>query len=115
MSEWKQIVNAEAVPCGRIKAASVDGTKLILLKVEGRIVAYEDRCPHEQYPLSLGELDDCVLICSKHLWEFDAATGRNLSGGIGAGRDLVRYPARIVDGMIEVDIGSPLSKEGADV
>lgn len=114
MSEWKPVIRADAVPTGRIKAVSVDGTKLVLLNVDGQIVAYQDRCPHEQYPLSLGELDDCILTCSKHLWEFDAKTGRNLSGGVGAGRDLRQYAVRIFDGMVEVNVGSPPVRESID-
>jgi len=114
MAQWKAVMSVQSVPAGRINAISLDGTKVILLKVDGAIVAYEDQCPHEEYPLSLGELDDCILTCSKHLWEFDVTTGRNLCGGAGANRNLRRYEVRVVDGVVEVNIGDLLAAEGAN-
>ena len=42
---------------------------------EGRAFAIEDRCPHMAAPLSLGELDGCLIACPLHSGQFDLATG----------------------------------------
>ena len=39
------------------------------------IVAVDDRCPHMSAPLSIGELDGCVVACPLHDGRFDLATG----------------------------------------
>jgi vanillate O-demethylase monooxygenase subunit len=46
------------------------GKPWVLYRVEGRIVAFADRCPHRQCPLSLGEVDNGVLQCAYHGWRF---------------------------------------------
>ena len=39
------------------------------------LVATDDRCPHMSAPLSLGELDGCLIACPLHSGQFDLATG----------------------------------------
>ncbi len=39
------------------------------------IVATDDRCPHMSAPLSIGELDGCVVACPLHEGRFDLCTG----------------------------------------
>jgi len=39
------------------------------------IVAIDDRCPHMSAPLSLGQLDGCLIDCPLHNGQFDLATG----------------------------------------
>ena len=39
------------------------------------IVAVDDRCPHMAAPLSIGELDGCVVACPLHYGRFDLASG----------------------------------------
>jgi UDP-MurNAc hydroxylase len=39
-------------------------------------------CPHRQADLSrFGEIDDGILTCSLHHWQFELATGRCLTSG----------------------------------
>jgi nitrite reductase/ring-hydroxylating ferredoxin subunit len=39
------------------------------------LVAVEDRCPHMAAPLSIGELDGCVVACPLHSGRFDLRSG----------------------------------------
>jgi nitrite reductase/ring-hydroxylating ferredoxin subunit len=39
------------------------------------LAAIDDRCPHMSAPLSLGDLDGCVLACPLHEGRFDLETG----------------------------------------
>jgi phenylpropionate dioxygenase-like ring-hydroxylating dioxygenase large terminal subunit len=48
------------------------GQPWVLYRAEGRLVAFEDRCPHRRSPLSLGACDQGgVLQCAYHGWRFD--------------------------------------------
>lgn len=107
MAEWKQVMTVEDVCDGEINKASVHDLRLILLKDAGNVFAYRDECPHEQQPLSEGELDEGVIICPKHLWEFEIRTGQHITRVPMVERNLVQYPVRVIAGMVEVDVASP--------
>jgi nitrite reductase/ring-hydroxylating ferredoxin subunit len=104
MADWRFVAKASEVCGGRINKASVAGLDLVLLKVEGEVIAYEDRCPHEGHPLSLGELEADVLICAKHLWEFEIRTGKHVSRINRPQCNLKMRPVRVLGGIVEVDI-----------
>lgn len=53
------------------------GTWWVLARFDGRVVAFEDRCPHRLVPLSIGTIeaqDGCgaTLTCAYHGWRFGA-------------------------------------------
>lgn len=79
--------------------------QILLLEIAGQIYALDNRCPHEGYPLSQGDVDEGkgLLTCNWHNWKFDLKTGKCLIGA-----DHVRtYPVRIHDSEIEVDTSDP--------
>jgi phenylpropionate dioxygenase-like ring-hydroxylating dioxygenase large terminal subunit len=49
------------------------GQPWALWRVDGRLHAFVDRCPHRGCPLSLGACSDGLLRCAYHGWQFDAA------------------------------------------
>ncbi len=49
------------------------GEPWVLYRVDGKIVAFADRCPHRHTPLSMGQCEDGVLQCAFHGWRFDAS------------------------------------------
>ncbi len=53
-----------------------DAGPVVLANVEGTIYALEDRCSHQDYPLSGGDLEDGQIECPFHGARFDACTGR---------------------------------------
>jgi toluene monooxygenase system ferredoxin subunit len=86
---------------GEMTAADVAGAKVVLLNVNGEIRAFEDRCPHLGSQLSEGDLDGCTLTCAKHLWEFDALTGKGTNPG---NSQLTVLETRVAEGNIEVRV-----------
>lgn len=104
MADWRSVAKAPEVCEGRINKASVAGLSLILLKVDGEVLAYEDRCPHEGHPLSLGELEADVLVCAKHLWEFEIKSGRHVSRVHRPECNLKARPVRVIGELVEVDV-----------
>jgi vanillate O-demethylase monooxygenase subunit len=49
------------------------GESWVLYRVDGRPVAFLDRCPHRYAPLSLGERSGDNLRCAYHGWCFDSS------------------------------------------
>ena len=105
--DWKPAIAAIQLSEDGFHPATAGGHKLIVLRADGAVVAYRDACPHEGYALSVtGERQDFVLVCNKHLWEFEAATGEHISRLPKPQCNLKRYPVREVDGMVEVDVSA---------
>jgi 3-phenylpropionate/trans-cinnamate dioxygenase ferredoxin subunit len=73
---WVRVASASDVPPGALRAASTDREAVVLANVDGDIYALEDRCSHQDYPLSAGELEDDELECPFHGARFDVCTGR---------------------------------------
>lgn len=73
---WVRVAAADEVPSDGLRAVSTDQGPVVLARVEDDIYALEDRCSHQDYPLSAGELDGGELECTFHGARFDVCTGR---------------------------------------
>jgi len=49
------------------------GEPWVLVRLDGAVRAFPDRCPHRLAPLSAGRVTDDTLQCGYHGWRFDAA------------------------------------------
>ena len=54
-----------------------DGTQVAVTRIEdgGRILAFENRCPHVNGPIGLGKLAGTTIVCPWHFFRFDIETG----------------------------------------
>jgi toluene monooxygenase system ferredoxin subunit len=88
---------------GQLRAFPVAGVTwpVIVTIVAGALVACAGVCPHEDVALAGGELDGAKLTCPGHGYVFDLHTGHCRHD---PGLELRRYPIRIVDGEIWVDL-----------
>ena len=94
---------AASVAEGQMRECVVDDVELVVVNLDGELRAFANRCPHQGGPLAKGRLEDGVIWCPWHLWQFDARTGR-ARWPEGYGR-AARYPLKIEDGQILVDVG----------
>jgi toluene monooxygenase system ferredoxin subunit len=97
---------------GEMMGVVVDGTRVVLVNVEGTVCAYEDRCVHQGVRLSEGRLEGGVVTCSAHSWQYDARTGEGVNP---RGVALARFPVMIGMGAILVDVDERASLAGASV
>jgi len=86
---------------GDMTGAVVAGQRVLLIRLDGEVHAYEDRCAHLGVALSGGQLVGDVVICRAHQYEYDARTGAGVNP---RNVCLVRFPVRISDGQIYVDV-----------
>ncbi len=55
-------------------SVTIQGRPLVLFRGKGSVaVAFADRCPHRNVPLSMGSVVNGELQCKYHGWTFDAA------------------------------------------
>ena len=82
--------------------------QVLLIEVNQKVFALDNRCPHEGYPLSEGGTNDsCVLTCNWHNWKFDLKTGDCLLGG----DNVQTYPVEVRDDRIIVNLSRPSKDE----
>ena len=60
---------------GSMRRVTVDDLDLLIAHTPAGVVAVDDRCPHMAAPLSIGELDGCVVACPLHEGRFDLCSG----------------------------------------
>jgi 3-phenylpropionate/trans-cinnamate dioxygenase ferredoxin subunit len=82
------VLDAADLPPGAMRRVSRGDLDILLAHTPEGIVATDDRCPHMSAPLSLGELDGCVVACPLHEGRFDLCTGDTVqmptTGGLDA-------------------------------
>jgi nitrite reductase (NADH) small subunit len=64
------------IPFDRPFRLEHSATPIVLIRKGDSVAAYLDRCPHAQWPVSEGEIENGILHCPGHGWEFDVLTGR---------------------------------------
>ncbi len=79
VDRWLRATTSDDVWDGEMIPVAVAGLDLILMRVGGVVVAYEDKCPHSGSALSDGWFENGVLTCASHLWQFDAANGSGIN------------------------------------
>ena len=60
---------------GSLRRVTFGELDILLAHTDRGICAVADRCPHMAAPLSIGELDGCVVACPLHSGRFDLASG----------------------------------------
>ena len=63
------------LPLGAMRRVSRGDLDVLLAHTEQGIFATDDRCPHMSAPLSIGELDGCIIACPLHEGRFDLVSG----------------------------------------
>ena len=75
-TQWARVASARDVPPDQLHAVHTEAGPVVLANVHGQIYALEDRCSHQDYPLSAGEVEDGQIECAFHGARFDVCTGR---------------------------------------
>ena len=75
LAPFEPALRVDELPAGSMRRVTYGDLDVLLVNASNGIVAIDDRCPHMSAPLSLGELDGCLLACPLHSGQFDLATG----------------------------------------
>lgn len=97
--EFVEVAGEDELWDGEMESYDVDGTEVLVVKVDGEYHAYHGSCPHQSFSLVEGRLEGRRLTCRAHEWSFDAVSGAGINP-----RDtcLTRHAVRVADGAISV-------------
>lgn len=77
MSIHVEVARTADVPPGTGKTVHVGDRPVALFNVDGTIHAYEGVCLHRGGPVGDGDIEDGVVTCPWHGWQYETATGRH--------------------------------------
>lgn len=102
MGERVRLCATEDVPPGTAKELTVAGQVVALFNVDGTFYAMDGVCPHAGGPLGEGELNERVVTCPWHGWQFDVTTGQHCLTSNIVHRT---FPVSVEDGEVFVELG----------
>lgn len=102
--EWKLLGETRNIsPDTGTMRAMVDGEAVCVYRLEDRVCATQDRCPHGNASLSEGYVENGTIECPLHQGVFDIASGKPLCPPVTT--DIKVYPVKLEDGRIYIKMG----------
>jgi nitrite reductase/ring-hydroxylating ferredoxin subunit len=99
MPEFVTVADLESLPPGSGRTVHVRGREYSIWNVSGEIHCLDDECPHRGASLGAGTLEGTQVVCPMHGWAFDVSSG---TCTLRPDRPARTYPARVVDGQIQI-------------
>ncbi len=73
LNDWHPIAKSDDVPEASIHPAKLLGEDLVVWRVHGQVMVWQDLCVHRGTRLSLGHLEQDLLECAYHGWTYNTA------------------------------------------
>ena len=110
---YKVLNNTEELPEGRVTTVTAGHQGICLTHHEGKICALDSKCPHQGGPLGEGSIENGLLRCPWHGWDFHPCTGK----APGYDDRVATFPVEIKDGAVYVGVQreSPHTSTVADI
>ena len=75
--------------------------QVALIRVGDQFFAAQKACAHLKEPIGQGRLEDHVVTCPWHGWQYDVRTGKNV---FDLAIEIESYGVRVEDGEVKVAI-----------
>ena len=73
---WQKVLDPSELPEGRVKSVSCGRRTLCLTHFEGEYGALDNACPHQGGPLGEGSIENGLLRCPWHGWDYHPIDGK---------------------------------------
>ncbi|RMH38702.1 MAG: thiamine pyrophosphate-binding protein [Deltaproteobacteria bacterium] len=77
---WYKAAERDALADGRVMSVTCGRETVCLVRYRGQWAALDNRCPHQGGPLGEGAIENGMLRCPWHGWDFDPLTGKPPGG-----------------------------------
>ncbi len=76
MPQWVKLCSTSEAPGeGKVIEAEADGIFICLARLNGKLSALNNWCPHRRGPLGEGWIEGNAVVCPWHSWAFNLETG----------------------------------------
>jgi nitrite reductase/ring-hydroxylating ferredoxin subunit len=97
-------VSEQILQAGAMTKVKVSGRLVILTRVNGEVVAFDDTCPHGAASLAKGSLVGHKISCPDHAYCFDIRSGR-IVWPEDENYRLRQYAVKLEDGEVKIRLG----------
>ena len=73
---WQKVLEPDELGEGRVTTVTVGHARLAMTRFEGKYGALDNRCPHQGGPLGEGSIENGLLRCPWHGWDYHPCTGK---------------------------------------
>ena len=81
---YQKVCSLNDLQNGKGKRFLIDDVDIALFKIDSKVYALTNICPHQHTALIFeGFLEDNCIVCPSHGWKFDIETGKKPSGSNG--------------------------------
>lgn len=102
-SQWIPITSIQNLPTNEGRSLHWQGLDIALFNLGSRVVAVENRCPHQHGPLVDGIVSNCegrvTVTCPLHTRRICLDSGQTVKPAA-PGHCVRVFPAKIVDGIV---------------
>ena len=106
--QWFRVLGLEELPEGRVKTVVAGHKSLALTHFQNQYAALDNRCPHQGGPLGEGSIENGLLRCPWHGWDYCPLTGKP-PGNLNVDDALETFPVDVrSDGVY---VGLPQEKD----
>ena len=97
---WHKVLELDQLPEGRVTTVTVGTQTLCMTHHDGEYGALDNACPHQGGPLGAGSIENGLLRCPWHGWDYHPCTG--LAPGFDDGVET--FPLEIRDDGVYVSL-----------
>ncbi len=73
--QWLKVLEPDELTEGRVKPVTCLHATVCMTRFNGKYAALDNRCPHQGGPLGEGSIENGLLRCPWHGWDFHPTTG----------------------------------------
>jgi pyruvate oxidase len=101
--EWHKVLESGGLPEGRVTTVTAGLKSCALVHFDGKYAALDNHCPHQGGPLGEGSIENGLLRCPWHGFDYDPLTGQSP----GFEDQATCYPLEVREDGIYVGIDEP--------
>jgi pyruvate oxidase len=105
---WHRVLGADELPEGRVTTVTAGHMSLALTHVDGTYAALDNHCPHQGGPLGEGSIENGLLRCPWHGFDYCPLTGQSPGA---YGDEVTTFPVEIRDGDIWIGVETEVPHE----
>ncbi len=98
--EWHRVLATEDLPEGRVTTVAAGHKSVALVHYDGQFSALDNHCPHQGGPLGEGSIENGLLRCPWHGYDYCPLDGKSP----GFDDTAITYPLEIRDGEVFVGV-----------
>ncbi len=99
--DWLIVCSLGDIPEANIKVATVKGNEVLLSRFGDKVTCYQNACAHMGMPLDMGTVNNAILVCPHHAFEYSLESGECLTA---PEVQLHTHAVRVINQQVEIKL-----------